>query len=234
MEKEQWEIERDSIINAFKQCPPQKGIKDDKERYQKIAALTNFRYRDKRCIYMLQKLIECESPCYMMGLLKYNWPILTTFNASTKRYFEKDVDNIIINPLFKEDITDLKKLFELFRKHYKDYSDCLLYIMSISDDGILMPYKKIGFSRSIMTRKARISLELPYEISEIKKWEIESNRLLFIERHIHKILNPHRKNGEWFRDPNDTLISLIDKELKHIATDHNIYIKEIINVSSAA
>jgi hypothetical protein len=224
MEKEQWEIERDTITKAFDDHPPQRGIKKDKHRHLRIVKDINNKWTDKRCIYKLEKLIKQPNQHYIKGLLKYNWPIVTTFDIFTKRYFERDIDGVISN----NDITDINSIINIFREHYNDNSDCLFYVISFTDDGLPYKYKKAGFSRKFISRRKQVKLLVPFEISNVKTWEIQSDKLIYVEDHIKRFLKPYHKNGEFFRDPNNVLIPLISEELNHLIKEHNIHIKEIL------
>lgn len=224
---EQWEIDRENILRAFNNNPPSPGIKMDKDRYVRIAKEINNRWIDKRCIYKLEKLISQPNLAYVRGLLKYNWPIYTTYDIFIKRYFERDIDGVITDA----NSTDINSLISTFRVHYNDNSDCFLYMISFVDDGEPYQYKKIGFTRRIVSRKNYLKLAIPPDIASIKRWEIQSNQLWNVEDHIKKFLKPYHKKGEWFKDTDNILSDLINEELNKLKTKLGIHVREVITLS---
>jgi len=235
MEKEQWEIERDKIKEAFIKFPKNQGKRNLPYVYNRrflLCNAANNKWKGDVIFSKIEHIINNDTPdsFYTKGILKYNWPIDKAHRIMKLDYYNYDVshDNAVVSQVINETITHINDIITVFKTHYNDYSDSLLYVMTFSDDGVLRPYKKVGKTSNTDERKREIKLVLPYDICKIKTWEIQYNKLRFVEKYIHKKIQKYNKRGEFFNDPNGDLITIISQELKHLSKEHNIYIKEIL------
>lgn len=58
-------------------------------------------------------------------------------------------------------------------------------------------YCKIGKTKEVYPRVARISLQLPYPVTLLHA--INSDDMTWLERHLHQTFAKERMNGEWFK-----------------------------------
>lgn len=238
---ENWEIERENFIKICKDHPP---YGSNGNRGQLITKACNDRWR-RNMVLCIEKIIknDTDDKFYSMGIFKYNWTVTTTYKIMKKEYYEYDIthDNVIIPNVLNGNIIQINDIIKAFKLHYTDFSDNIFYIQSVHDDILLkllgekynfipddniLPYKKIGKTTLMEIRFQKLKLIVPHDINPIKMWEIQADKLTFVEEHMKKFLKPYNRKGEFFIDPNNTLITIVSEELKHLSTVHNILIQE--------
>ena len=72
--------------------------------------------------------------------------------------------------------------------------------------------QKIGFSKDVQKRLSNLQTGNPVELKIHYQEEVPENRVKLLENKIHRELNHHRINGEWFNiNPNDAML-----EVQHV------------------
>ena len=123
-----------------------------------------------------------------------------------------DINNIVIPNVINGKVTDLKKIIELLHKNYIIKST-VIYLIGVKDDeDNVLPPKKVGFSNQFDDRLYNIEKAGPLYPFVIKKWFVPFSERHKIEASIHKQLKSHllRDKKEWFKDPDNSIESLID------------------------
>jgi hypothetical protein len=85
----------------------------------------------------------------------------------------------------------------------------LLYVMSIQpilESDTLPPHKKIGITNNTVIRAAQLATKMPFTLYVEAAWEVGDGRAAQVEAALHKLLNGCNIQGEWFEDPEETLV----------------------------
>ena len=93
----------------------------------------------------------------------------------------------------------------------------ILYVMSmqpILESDSLPPHKKIGITNNTVVRATQLQTKMPFTMYVEAAWEIPNGRAQELETALHKLLDALNIDGEWFRDPDDTLVDGVRRLLQ--------------------
>ena len=93
----------------------------------------------------------------------------------------------------------------------------ILYIMSmqpILESDSLPPHKKIGITSNIGLRANQLQTKMPFTMYVEAAWEIPNGRPQELESALHTVLDALNIDGEWFQDPDDTLVDGVGRLLR--------------------
>jgi len=97
------------------------------------------------------------------------------------------------------------------------YVSNILYVMSmqpILEADTLPLHKKIGITNNTVLRAAQLGTKMPFTMYVEAAWEVGDSQAGEIEGALHKLLNGSNIEGEWFEDPEETLVD----GLSHLMT----------------
>ena len=174
----------------------------------------NFKWTGHRSIKKIYELITNDTKDFLFtrGLMVYNWNLYSTYTFYKNIFHLVDINNIVFPNVINGKVTDLKKIIELLHKNYIIKST-VIYLIGVKDDeDNVLPPKKVGFSNQFDDRLYNIEKAGPLYPFVIKKWFVPFSERHKIEASIHKQLKSHllRDKKEWFKDPDNSIESLID------------------------
>ncbi|HEU4592368.1 MAG TPA: GIY-YIG nuclease family protein [Steroidobacteraceae bacterium] len=85
----------------------------------------------------------------------------------------------------------------------------LLYVMSmqpILEADKLPLHKKVGITNNTVIRAAQLATKMPFTLYVEAAWEVGDGRAAQVEAALHKVLNGSNIEGEWFEDPDESLV----------------------------
>jgi hypothetical protein len=85
----------------------------------------------------------------------------------------------------------------------------ILYVMSMQPivEGDQYPlHKKIGITNNTTVRASQLATKMPFRMYVESAWEIPDGRARELETALHKLLGASNIEGEWFEDPEETVV----------------------------
>jgi hypothetical protein len=93
----------------------------------------------------------------------------------------------------------------------------ILYVMSMQPivEGETLPlHKKIGITNNTLVRATQLATKMPFTMYVEHAWEIPDGRASELESALHSLLAASNINGEWFKDPEESLVDGLTRVLR--------------------